>query len=135
MAAGRLSSRALAVAVALSVSPGLGACGGEDESPASSAEGDEGSERFGEARVRGIEQAVEDGELPRVALEFIGPGGGVNPNFIDGPSFNDDVVRTRDDGGESGPKLRWDLDRNGTIDPDEREITEIELFAATAGRR
>ena len=39
-------------------------------------------------------------------------------------------MRTRD-GGDAGPKLRWDLDQSGRIDPDVREITEAELYAAT----
>jgi len=40
------------------------------------------------------------------------------------------VIRSSDDG-TRGPKLRWDLDQNGRIDPDEREITERELYDAT----
>lgn len=124
---------ALVVAVLLLL-PAVGVGCGEDDNPALSEERGRAFDRFREARTRGIENAVRRGELPPVTLEVIGPDGSINPNFVDGPNYNDDIVRTRD-GGESGPKLQWDLDRNGRIDPDEREITEEELYAATAGLR
>ena len=78
-----------------------------------------------------VVRAVRDGRLPRVTLEmFDVVDGTVNPSFIDGPNFDEDVVRTRD-GGARGPKLRWDLDQDGRLEPEEREITERELYDAT----
>lgn len=133
MAADWVKRGALAVASSLLLATGVAACG-DDENPALSEERGRAFDRFRDARKRGIEKAVQRGDLPLVALEIIGPDGSINPNFVDGPNLNDDIVRTRD-GGESGPKLQWDLDQNGRIDPDEREITEEDLYAATAGLR
>ena len=60
------------------------------------------------------------------------PDGTMNVNFIDGPNNDRDIVRTSPDGA-SGKKLKWDLDQDGRISADEREITERELYDATLG--
>ena len=100
----------------------LGACGGEDDNP----------EARTDARRAGIEQKVRDGALPPIARVLISPDGAMDMDFIDGPEFANDVVRSSADG-KTGPKLQWDLDQNGRIDREERTITEQELYAATAG--
>jgi hypothetical protein len=82
------------------------------------------------ARRAKVERAVEAGRLPPVALELFRPDNTVNISFVDGPNGDEDVVR-EGSGGESGPKLRWDLDGDGEISADEREITERELYDAT----
>lgn len=133
MAARKVRATKAAVAVAVAVAAGTTACG-EDENPAFSDERNAAFERQGDARREGIRKAVRVGELPSVALELIGPDGSINPNFVDGPNLGEDVVRTRD-GGESGRKVEWDLDRNGRIDRDEREITERELYDASLRSR
>ena len=84
------------------------------------------------ARRAKVERAVEAGRLPPVALELFRPDNTVNISFVDGPNGDQDIVRTGS-GGESGPKLRWDLDGDGKISADEREITERELYDATLG--
>lgn len=60
------------------------------------------------------------------------PDGTIDISIVDGPNGDEDVVRTGP-GGESGPKLKWDLDGDGTISADEREITERERYDATLG--
>jgi hypothetical protein len=90
-------------------------------------------DRLQEQRRAKVERAVDAGMLPPVALEIFEPNGMVNVSIVDGPRGGDeDVVRTRD-GGRTGPKLRWDLDRDGRIERDERTITERELYDATLG--
>jgi hypothetical protein len=72
--------------------------------------------------------AVEQGELPPIALRIYPATGYVNANFVDGPNYGNDIVRTR---GERGPKLAWDLDRDGRIEQSERTITERALYEAS----
>jgi hypothetical protein len=79
-----------------------------------------------------VERAVDAGQLPPVALQLFRPDGSISISFIDGPNGDEDVVRS-EDGGRSGPKLEWDLDGDGKITADEREITERELYDATLG--
>ena len=79
-----------------------------------------------------VERAVDEGRLPPVALDLFRPDGSVDISFIDGPDGDEDVVRS-EDGGRSGPPLEWDLDGDGKISADEREITERELYDATLG--
>ena len=85
-----------------------------------------------EERRAKVQRAVDAGRLPPVALELFRPNGTVNVSFIDGPGGYEDVVRT-ENSGRSGPKLKWDLDQDGKISADEREITEQELYEATVG--
>jgi hypothetical protein len=120
MAARRLIVLALAAAIAAGC--------GEDEPPAAD---DKVAKEQAERRAK-VERAVEAGRLPRVALELFRPDDSVNISFVDGPNGDEDVVRTGA-GGESGPKLEWDLDGDGKISADEREITERELYDATLG--
>jgi hypothetical protein len=72
--------------------------------------------------------AVEEGKLPPIALRIYPGTLGVDPNFIDGPRHGRDIVHTR---GARGPKLQWDLNRDGRISRAERTITEEELYLAT----
>ena len=72
------------------------------------------------------------GQLPPEAVQTMHPDGTMNVNFVDGPNNDRDIVRTSPDGA-SGKKLRWDLDQDGRISADEREITERELYDATLG--
>ena len=64
------------------------------------------------------------------ARDLIGADGLMDLDFIDGPKYANDVVRTGP-GGKTGKKLQWDLNQNGRIDREERTITEQELYAAT----
>ena len=101
----------------------LAACGGETST-------DERMESRVQARRAHIEQLVRAGDLPPVARLLIAPDGAMNLDFIDGPKYAKDVVRTSADGSR-GRKLVWDLDRDGRIDRSERTITEDELYTAT----
>lgn len=104
----------------------IGACG-EEETPApAKAE----TEARTESRRTEIDLMVRNGKLPPIARELIGADGAMNLDFIDGPEYANDVVRTGPDG-KTGKKLQWDLDQNGRIDRSERTITEQELYAAT----
>jgi hypothetical protein len=125
MAARRLIALGLA-AVALAA---VGC--GEDEPTDAEKANEVVDEEQADRRAK-VERAVEAGKLPPVALELFRPDGSVNISFVDGPNGDEDVVRTGS-GGESGPKLRWDLDGDGEISADEREITERELYDATLG--
>lgn len=89
---------------------------------------------FGEVRRTSIELQVALGQLPPEASEIINPDGSVNPNFVEGPNYNDDVVRVDSDGdGQPDRALRWDLDDDGKISADEEQVTESELFAESQG--
>jgi hypothetical protein len=83
-------------------------------------------------RLEKVERAVDDGRLPPVVLAMFRPDGSIDISFIDGPNGDEDIVRSGE-GGRSGPKLEWDLDGDGKITADEREITERELYDATLG--
>jgi hypothetical protein len=120
--AGALAAAALAVP--------LGACG--DDEPAPSEQAKAATEARTESRRTEIELMVRNGKLPPIARELVGADGSMNLDFIDGPEYANDVVRTGPDG-KTGKKLRWDLNQNGRIDRSERTITEQELYAATAG--
>ena len=105
---------------------------GEDEPTAAQKKASDVVEQQQAERRAKVERAVEQGQLPPVALDLFRADGSVNISFVDGPDGDEDVVRTGP-GGESGPKLKWDLDGDGTISADEREITERELYDATIG--
>jgi hypothetical protein len=107
---------------------GVAAGCGEDE-PAASNGNDVVDAQQAERRAK-VERAVDEGRLPPVALELFRADGSVNVSFVDGPNGDEDVVRTGS-GGESGPKLKWDLDGDGKLSAAEREITERELYDAT----
>jgi hypothetical protein len=114
------------VALTLIAAALFGACGGDDNpTPA-----DETAART-ESRRTEIELMVRNGKLPPIAGRLIAADGSMNLDFIDGPEYANDVVRTSPDG-MTGKKLQWDLNRNGRIDRSERTITEQELYAATA---
>jgi hypothetical protein len=83
-----------------------------------------------ESRRTEIDLMVREGNLPPIARELIAADGSMNLDFIDGPEYANDVVRTGPDG-TTGKKLQWDLNQNGRIDRSERTITEQELYAAT----
>ncbi len=119
MAARRLIALAL---VAAAFSP---SCGEDEPTAADEKVAEEQADRRAQ-----VERAVEAGRLPPVALELFRPDDSVYISFVDGPNGDQDVVRTGP-GGESGSKLKWDLDGDRTIWADEREITERELYDAT----
>jgi hypothetical protein len=85
--------------------------------------------------------AIRAKRLPPVALEMY-PRYGLSDGDIiprpDGDGDQNDVIHLGRDG-TTGRKLAWDLDRDGRISRDEREITEEELWNAAAspgpGRR
>ena len=54
----------------------------------------------------------------------------LNISFIDGPNGDGDIVHTP---GGSWQKLEWDLDHDGKVSAEEREITERDLYDATLG--
>ena len=118
-----------ALAAAALVVP-LGACGDDEPAPAEQAKA--ATEARTESRRTEIELMVRNGKLPPIARELVGADGSMNLDFIDGPEYANDVVRTGP-GGKTGKKLKWDLNQNGRIDRAERTITEQELYAATAG--
>jgi hypothetical protein len=96
------------------------------------AEADLGDAERQDARKAKVERLVETGALPPVAVRVLNADGTLNVNFIDGPNGDEDIVRSSADGA-SGEKLAWDLDQDGRISADEREITERELYDATLG--
>jgi hypothetical protein len=111
-------------ACVLAVAAALAGCGGSDRLS--------GIDRQLAEHKRAIAAAVEDGRLPPVALEVINPDGTIDVNFVHGGTYDADIVHTRDRGNR-GPKLVWDLDQDGKIEPDERTITERELYHAMTG--
>ena len=66
---------------------------------------------------------VEHGRLPELALDHVGSDGLMDLDR--GTTGVDDVLRDA-----NGDPLQWDLNGNDKIDPEEREITEQELYAA-----
>ena len=89
------------------------------------------------AQRKGILAAVRDRRLPAIAREMYplpAPRSRLyKPDVIprpEGDGDDEDVIRIGGNGSR-GPKLQWDLDQDGRIRADEREITEQELFTAT----
>jgi hypothetical protein len=119
---------AVALAAAALVAP-FGACG-EDGNPALSDRAKAESDARTESRRTAIDLMVRNGKLPPIARKLISPDGAMNIDFIDGPKYANDVIRTGPDG-KTGKKLQWDLNQNGRIDRSERTITEQELYEAT----
>jgi hypothetical protein len=87
-------------------------------------------EAFTGVKQMSIASQVAHGRLPQQVLETLNPDGTMNLDFVGGRG--DDVVRSSPDG-RRGEPLAWDLDENGEIDADEREITESELYAGATG--
>ena len=81
-------------------------------------------------RLEIIKAQVRRKELPPITLRMFDLNGAPDLGLIDGPKGDRDVIRTRANG-TKGPPLKWDLDQNGKIEPEEREITERELYDAT----
>jgi hypothetical protein len=107
----------------------LGACG-DDGNPAVSEQVKSEMNARAESRRTEIDLMVREGKLPPIARNLITADGAMNLDFIDGPKYAEDVVRTGP-GGKTGKKLQWDLNQNGRIDRSERTITEQELYRAT----
>jgi hypothetical protein len=120
----------LIVALAL-VLTGLAGCGDEDN-PAFSKDVKQQMDSASASRRAKVESLVDRGKLPQVALRVLHSDGTLNVNFIDGPSYDRDVVHTGPDG-ISGKKLVWDLNHDGKISRSERTITERDLYDATLG--
>jgi hypothetical protein len=118
----------LGVFVALA---GVAGCGDEDN-PAFSKDVKKQMDSASASRRAKVEGLVDSGKLPAVARRVLHSDGTLNVNFIDGPSYDRDVVHTGPDG-ISGKKLAWDLDHDGRIEKSERTITERDLYDATLG--
>jgi hypothetical protein len=120
----------LIVGLALA-STGFAGCGDEDN-PAFSKDVKQQMDSTSAHRRAKVESLVDSGKLPQVALRVLHSDGTLNVNFIDGPSYDRDVVHTGPDG-ISGKKLVWDLNHDGKISRSERTITERDLYDATLG--
>lgn len=125
----RLSVLIVGLALVLT---GLAGCGDEDN-PAFSKDVKQEMDSAAASRRAKVEGLVDSGKLPPVALRVLHSDGTLNVNFIDGPSYDRDVVHTGPDG-ISGKKLAWDLNHDGKISKAERTITERDLYDATLGR-
>jgi len=119
--------RRLIVALALSAAA-IAGCGGDSTGTKQA----DFLDQHVAARQQSIKKAVKDGTLPPVALQMIRSDGTINISFIDGPKGDKDIVHTN---GSTGPKLKWDLNRDGKIERSERTITERELYDTTLGLR
>ena len=129
MASRQLIAIAAACAVAI-----VGAGCGDKDNAAFSPDRQKQVDAYTSARRADVEKKVKSGALPPQALLVIRPNGTANANFIDGPNFDHDVVRTSD-GGTAGKKLVWDLNQDGKIERAERTITERDLYQATLARQ
>jgi hypothetical protein len=118
----------LAVCVSLA---GIAGCG-DGDNPAFSKDVKQEMDSVSTSRRAKVESLVHSGKLPPVALRVLHSDGTLNVNFIDGPSYDRDVVHTGPDG-TSGKKLVWDLNHDGKISKSERTITERDLYDATLG--
>jgi hypothetical protein len=117
---GRLKLAAVAIAVALS------SCGGGDD-------GDGGRAALAKQFAREhrkAEKAVQDGRLPKEALQMFDSKGRIQSDFIGRPGSQDVVKEDTDGDGKPDRNLRFDLDRDGKVEPGERRITESRLFSA-----
>jgi hypothetical protein len=119
------SRQVIAVAAACAVAI-VGAGCGSQENAAFSPERQKQIDSYASARRADVVKKVKSGALPPEALKVIRPNGTANANFIDGPNFDHDIVRTG-----SGKKLAWDLNQDGRIEKSERTITERDLYEAT----
>jgi len=87
---------------------------------------------------RAVAAAVRLRRLPRVALEMFPVHGQHGADIVPRPGGDGDerdVIRMGEDR-ETGRALSFDFDRDGRIEPEERNITERQLWsAALAGGR
>ena len=91
-------------------------------------------EAFSGVKQLSIAAQVQLGQLPPEAMHTIHSDGTLNVNFVDGPNCDQDVIKVDTDGdGTPDKNLEWDLDHDGTISADEREITERDLYDAGLG--
>lgn len=119
-----MSSRRRATATAMAVALAAAALAGCGD------EGDDGLDAVDAIQARQLERieaAIEAGRLPPVARDVVNPDGTIMVDFVDGGTYDGDVVRT-DEGGNAGPRLRWDFDGDGQILGSEREVTERDLY-------
>jgi hypothetical protein len=123
------SRQVIAVAAAVAVAMIGTGCGGK-ENAAFSPDRQKQFDDYAKTRRADVEKKVRSGALPPQALLVIRPNGTANANFIKGPNFDKDIVRTR-----SGKKLAWDLNQDGKIEKSERTITERDLYNATLARQ
>jgi hypothetical protein len=72
---------------------------------------------------------VDIGHLPPHALDMIDSDGTVNVDIQPGPRGDEDVLVDE----STGRPLSWDLDQDGRISADEREVTEREAYDAGLG--
>ena len=133
MAERGMTRLALILVGAALVLTGIAGCGDEDN-PAFSQEVKQQMDSTSAGRRAKVERLVDSDKLPQVALRVLHSDGTLNVNFIDGPSYDRDVVHAGPDG-ISGKKLAWDLDGDGKISKAERTITERDLYDATLGAK
>jgi hypothetical protein len=114
-----------AAAIAAAGSGALSGCGGSSKAASTTDAVDTIQLRERQA----VEGAVRAKHLPPIALQMFKADGTIQSDFIDGATFNHDVIRTRDHG-LKGPKLAWDLNGDGHISHSERTITEEQLYDA-----
>ena len=89
---------------------------------------------FAGVKQLSIASQVQLGILPPEAMHTIHSDGSLNVNFIDGPNYDHDIVRIDTNGdGKLDSNLQWDLNHDGEISADEREIDERELYDAGLG--
>jgi hypothetical protein len=101
----------------------LAGCGGTARSTTTSA-----AERTLQRERRAVEAAIAAGRLPPIARQVFTPDGRITYDFIDGDSYDHDVIHTRDHG-LRGTKLQWDFNGDGRLSADERTITEASLMS------
>ncbi len=80
-----------------------------------------------------IATQVQVGHLPPEAIHTINLDGSPNVDFVSGPNGDQDVIRVDSDGDGHEEPLQWDLDRDGSISSEERQVTERELYDAGLG--
>jgi hypothetical protein len=123
--------RRLAALGALALALTAVGCGGSDKDGA--ADQSKAQVQAAEATTKDkIELLIRERKVPPVARRLINANGTTTVNFIDGPNYDRDVVRTSADGA-TGKKLAWDLNGDGKIGRAERTITERDLYDATLG--
>lgn len=72
---------------------------------------------------------VDVGHLPPQTLDMIDSDGTVNVDVQPGPGGDEDVLVDQ----STGQPLSWDLDQDGQISAEEREVTEREAYDAGLG--
>jgi hypothetical protein len=83
---------------------------------------------FEDMRKLSIEAQIHLGQLPPEARDLIHTNGTNTVNFIDGPSYDHDIVKVDANHDGVPENLKWDLNHDGVP---ETEITERDLYDAS----